>query len=165
MTPLMRAADSGRIENVKLLLDAKADVNAVRVSDGRTAIFWALEKQYWKIADALLDAGADVKIANKNGFTPLIFAIPTFVTGGSDPNEPLKVIQKIIQAGADVNAQNKRNGASALHIAADTGNHAVVKMLIEAKADVNAKDSEGRTPLSVTRSDKVKELLEKAGAK
>ena len=165
VTPLMRAADKGRIENVKLLLAAKADVNAARVSDGWTAIFWALGEQHWKIADALLDAGADVKIANKNGFTPLIFAIPTFVTGGSDPNEPIRVIQKIIQAGADVNAQNKRNGATALHIAADTGNHAVVKMLIEAKADVNVKDSEGRTPLSVTRNAQVKELLEKAGAK
>ncbi len=105
---------------------------------------------------AALAKGTPVEAKSERGFTALNLA-----ASGNHP-EAVKIL---LAAKADVNAQNKRNGASALHIAADTGNHEVVKMLIEAKADVNLKDLEGRTPLSVTRSDKVKKLLEKAGAK
>lgn len=200
-TPLMRAAEAGQTENAKLLIAAKADVNATeRMGDGcRSALVVALRKHQWDIADALLDAGADVKgssrIFNIFGITPLMFAVSTSVKGGNDSSAQLRVVQKMIKAGADVNAQGQLEfgGATALHIAADTGDEAIVKLLIEAGANVNAKDKEGRTPLDVARSDKspgycyweyesgdermcrpprdkprsdkVKELLEKAGAK
>ncbi len=162
MTPLMQAVMAGQTENAKLLIAAKADVNAtVRMGDGcRSAIVMAVMEHQWEIADALLDAGADVKgsskIFNIFGITPLMIAVSTSVKGGNDSSAQLRVIQKMIKAGANVNAQGRLEfgGATALHIAADTGDEAIVQLLIEAGANVNAKDKEGRTPLDVARSDK-----------
>lgn len=47
---------------------------------------------------------------------------------------------------ADVNAKND-DGEKALHLAAGTGDGAVVQRLLGSKADVNAKENDGRTTL------------------
>ena len=81
-TPLiwavMNNTESGDI--VKLLLDEGADVNAQRVSDGYTALMYAVklvqsrQEDRAKIVEMLLKAGADVNIQNKRGKTALDFA-------------------------------------------------------------------------------------------
>jgi ankyrin repeat protein len=56
----------------------------------------------------------------------------------------LRIMQALVDAGADVNAKNSRS-ATALHWA--VGDAAKVKLLLLAGAEVNAKTTEGRTPL------------------
>ena len=98
-TALMYAAGSGTAENMKLLLDAGADVTA-RDKDGKTALmiaaagFGTVEK-----LKVLLDAGADVKSMNVNGLTALMWA------AGSGTAENVKVL---LDSGADGSVKDSK---------------------------------------------------------
>ncbi len=55
-------------------------------------------------------------------------------------------IQRLIDAGADVNVINK-NGATTLYMIVEAGQTEIVKILLEANADVNKATNGGKTPL------------------
>jgi hypothetical protein len=57
LSPLMYACTSGRIEIVKLLLDAGADVNA-KTDDNKTALSFAMERGVPEVIDLLKKRGA-----------------------------------------------------------------------------------------------------------
>src|SRR3569832_591528 len=67
------AAMKGDVTTVKTLLTQKADVNAQQ-ADGATAIQWAAYSNILELADVLIKAGANVKLANNDGATPLSLA-------------------------------------------------------------------------------------------
>jgi ankyrin repeat protein len=73
-TTLFGAAENGRLEVVKLLLEAGANVEA-RDEDGRTAVFCALESERFEVLKMLLDARADVEIEKRHGGAPLIMKV------------------------------------------------------------------------------------------
>ena len=58
---------------VRALLAQKADVNAPQ-ADGATALHWAVYRADAALTDLLLQAGANPKVANREGFTPLSLA-------------------------------------------------------------------------------------------
>lgn len=58
-----------------------------------------------------------------------------------------KVIQVLLQAGADVNTPHEKVRATPLQYAAASGHLEAVRTLLAAKANVNAEDTQGRTPL------------------
>src|SRR5438874_13692837 len=58
---------------VRALLDQRADVNAPQ-ADGATALHWAVYRRDAALADLLIRAGANVKVANREGATPLSLA-------------------------------------------------------------------------------------------
>ncbi len=62
VTPLFQASVEGHYEIVKLLLDAKADVNKARTTNGITPLFWASGEGHYEVVKLLLDAKADVNI-------------------------------------------------------------------------------------------------------
>jgi hypothetical protein len=88
------------------------------------------------IVRLFIDAGADVKKADKYGFTPAHVA-------AANTNE--KVLQLLIAAGADVNKADKHGSTPALVAAAKT-NEKVLQLLIAAGADMNKANAEGETP-------------------
>jgi ankyrin repeat protein len=156
-TPLLRAAEKGRDQVVKLLLqDCRTDVNWVSYS-GRTPLLWAAEKGYDKVARLLLeDSRTDVNIADTDhGRTPLLWAVEK----GHD-----RVVQLLLwDSRIDVNRANK-HGRTPLSLAAGHGHDKVVELLLgDSRTDVNIADTEYcRTPISwaVARNhDKVVELL------
>ena len=76
----------------------------------------------------LLDAGADTSLSSaKDGDTALII---------SSSEGYVKVVTRLIQAGADVNIFNA-NGWTPLIYAAYYGHNAVIKLLIEYSAAIN----------------------------
>lgn len=77
-TPIMIAAYKGQPENVQLLIDAGADVNATE-QDGSTALMWILtwleneeaDQKRLSCARLLLEHGADVNAVDSSGKTVL----------------------------------------------------------------------------------------------
>jgi hypothetical protein len=70
---LVRAVTIQRDSLVDLCLIERVDPNG-RDGKGRTPLLIATSQQDWKTARRLLDAGAAVDLADKNGFTPIMAA-------------------------------------------------------------------------------------------
>lgn len=83
-------------------------------------------------------------------------------------NGDIKLVQFLLDNGADVNIADDKYGATALMYAVGGGHIEIVKLLIEKKADVNLKDKEGYTALyaaKVKGNSEIVRLLKEAGAK
>ncbi len=70
---LVEAARQGNRESVRSLLRAKAPVNTP-AADGTTALHWAVRADDIEMTRLLLQAGADVRLADRYGITPLKLA-------------------------------------------------------------------------------------------
>src|SRR5580658_3124290 len=68
-SPVADAAMKGDTAALRVLIQKKADVNVVQ-ADGATAIQWAAYRNDSDMADILIAAGANVKVANREGATP-----------------------------------------------------------------------------------------------
>ena len=73
-------------------------------------------------------------------------------------NNNLSEVQRLIKAGADVNAQNE-NSLTPLHLAVDNNFPEIVRELIAARADVNAKNKKGNTPLHLAVNKNFPEII------
>jgi len=106
----------------------------------------------------LIEKGADINMADKDGDTPLIKA----------SEKGHKEIAKIlIEKGVDPNAVTNKFGRTALIKASIYGQIEVVKLLIEKGAEINADDKDGNTALvwaSKKGHKNISELLIKEGA-
>jgi hypothetical protein len=136
VTGLQIATSFGLKEIVRLLLEAKADVN-VRDNDGRTALYIAASNGHEAVVKLLLEAKADANVGDRYGVTPLYIA-------ASNGHEA--IVKLLLEAKADANVRD-RYGGTALYCAASNGHEEVVKLLLEAKADVNVRDRYGKTTL------------------
>jgi ankyrin repeat protein len=137
-TPLMVAAKRGNVETVKALLAGGANPNAQESSAGQTALMWALSSRQAAAVDELVKHGADVQLASKTGFTPLMFAAQQ---GDVDSGRIL------IRAGAKANDAQPKSGLTPLLIASAMGNAKAVDLLLDNGADPNAVDTNGYAPL------------------
>jgi len=71
MSALMTAAKNQKTESVKILIEAKADLNKKCDSSYRAcAMHYAADKHYLEIMELLKAGGADTGIKNANGHTP-----------------------------------------------------------------------------------------------
>jgi ankyrin repeat protein len=151
-TALVKEARAGRVEVVRLLLAAGANVNAQN-RYGSTALREAAMHGHVEAVRLLLAAKADVNMQNQNGDTALIEAAR---------DGRVDIVQLLLAAKADVNAQSQW-GHTALIYAARGGSVEVVQLLLAAGADVNAQDQNGWTALLVAaqngRADVVRLLL------
>ncbi len=137
-TPLMRAIDMQFPEIVKVLLEAKADPNAV-AKDGKTCLLMAIGSQKPEILQALIDAGADVKkkLPEDNSLV-----LETVQFGGETAVDMIKILAK---AGAELNLSNA--AYTPLVYALNQENAKLTQALLDAGADPNAPTSSGKLPI------------------
>jgi ankyrin repeat protein len=132
LPPVIIAARRGYTELLKVLLDAKADLNR-KGSDGSYALTAAAESGRWETVKVLVDRGADVNVADAQGMTILMFA-----THEGDEG----LVRTLLEKGADPRAQDTK-GRAPLSF---TESPALWKMLVDKGADVNVVVG-GLTPL------------------
>ncbi len=133
---LAQAAFDGDTERVTELLDAGASINAA----GRnwTPLHAAIENEQFECVELLISRGADIHEASSD-FPPLAHAVDIAIdgtrqTGGSPGDEPIEIIQFLLEKGA--------NPLAGLKVARDYHNEKLVKLL-EAAAN---KDKPPREP-------------------
>jgi hypothetical protein len=77
---------------------------------------------------------------------PLHYAADGYIIGPAwDPERQVQTIERLLLAGADVNAQDK-NGAAALHRAVRTRCAAAARVLLKAGGDPTLRNKPGSTP-------------------
>jgi ankyrin repeat protein len=91
VTVLIAAACRGSNQLVDILLRLGAEVNATMEASGRTALACAVMNEQIETVRLLIEAGADLEIADKQGNTPLMTAKST----GSE-----EIIELLKEAGA-----------------------------------------------------------------
>jgi ankyrin repeat protein len=111
---------------------AVTDVNH-RYPDGSTPLQWAVYENDADKVQRLLDAGADVALANRYGATPMGLAAEV-------ANH--EILALLLAAGADVDSPNPE-GQTALMAVARTGNVEAARLLIEHGAEIDAREGWG----------------------
>ncbi|KAJ8673124.1 hypothetical protein QAD02_004386 [Eretmocerus hayati] len=130
---LFRAVKTGNVLLARQLLLAGANIDAVD-TDGRTCLYYALQKKGLRLIKFLLDAGADPNKFRLGDMHPLSMGVAT---------GKLVIVKDLIDAGARINMVNGTSeDRSALHVAVERGRTEIVQLLLEHGADVNAFDAD-----------------------
>jgi serine/threonine-protein phosphatase 6 regulatory ankyrin repeat subunit B len=131
-TPLMRAAYRGHYEVMKILIEAGADVNAAH-STTHTVLYHALESSQLRaeMIQLLLDAGVSMDPS------PLFWAIDSSSTA-SEKSEAPKIMEMLIDAGADVNARDQSGFTPLIYAACRRGTNRLIDILLRSGAEINA---------------------------
>ena len=217
-TPLFFAVRGGHLEAVRTLLEAGVDVHEVlqRVKEGPDRFFFSVSKRpvddgmsplllavrngHFELAVALLEAGADPN-DQRTGFNPLHTVTWVRRPDESDLADPppigsgsltsLDFVKRLVELGADVNAQLigdkgdfldkdtglkgkkprpphtiseiEMEGATAFLMAADRGDTAMMRVLLELGADPFLTNAKGTTPLMAAAGFGTSSPLEEAG--
>jgi ankyrin repeat protein len=129
LTALHIAAQEGRLDIAKLLIGAKANVEARTKIGGYTPLHLAAASGSADLVKTLLDAGADAKVVTTTTqVTPLHLAAKA-LNGEA-------AVKLLADKGVDVNAKD-RTGETPLMFAAAAGRTASVKELLAHKADAS----------------------------
>ena len=168
LTPLVFAAREGDMESARLLAEAGADLNQV-TEYGWSPLLTATNNRHYSLGTYLIESGADVNSANKGGMTPLYLATDNRNIEGGDYPVPkpdmdhLEFIRILLDNGADVNARVRSNtegrtiftmqwffeaGATAFVRASQSGDTALMRLLLEHGADPMIPTDFGDTALS-----------------
>jgi uncharacterized protein len=169
LTALVYAARTGSIDAARVLLEGGADVNQT-TRYGWSPLLAATQNQNYRMAKYLVEHGANVNLANKGGWTPLYLATDNRnIEGGDYPTrtadmDSLAYITYLLDKGADVNARItestetrtvftnqwlNEDGATAFLRAAQSGDLALLKLLVARGADPKINTRLGVTPLAV----------------
>jgi ankyrin repeat protein len=174
MSPLLYAARDGRLDIVKILLDAKADVDQAD-ANGITPLINAITNNHVDVARFLIDHGADINASDWYGRTPLWSAVETrnqdfdanTQENSIDRAPFVDLIKVLIERGANLNARTKEvppfkrhflkgtgslswvdfTGQTPFLTAALAGDVTVMRLLLEHGADPKIPTVQGTTAL------------------
>lgn len=138
---LVEAARRGNLALVKRGLAEGVSSRARRkklAGLGESALVYAVNARHPEVADLLLSKGADISPIPGEDTVLMIAA----------RRGDVELVKQLISAGAKL-ATQRRDGAQAIHHAAEAAKSDVVRELLDRGADVAAKMSNGWTPLLV----------------
>ena len=144
-TPLAKAAASGKVDIIILLIEHGADVSKRNISVcddsevDRPALHYACEKGQLASIHALIVHGADVEAKDSEFERTSLLVAAEF--GHADCVETL-----LVDFSASVNAVDKL-GQTALHWACVKGHVSCISILVDNGADIEARTRRGWTPL------------------
>jgi ankyrin repeat protein len=135
---------NGHRDIVELLIQHGADVNAKDKwgwGSGytplqRVAIIGRLE-----LVKLLLEAGADISVKNDSGQTALQVILDMRNCDYPQYRQSKDAVELLLARGADVNLKDK-NGRTPLHLAAESADGDIFKLILDKGARINVKDDE-----------------------
>ena len=139
---LCEAAALGDAPRVRALLRAEPAALARRSPDGWPPLHLAAHFGHGAAVDALLDARADVRAYSDNHEANTALHAALAGRGG------LRVVSRLLAAGADVNAR-AAGGYTPLHVVAFGGDVSMIDTLLAHGADAEARADDGTTALAI----------------
>lgn len=145
-TPFLHASGNSTIEVVTKLIAHGADINAKnRLNE--TALHRAIShnnnaNNALKFVNLFISKKLAINAKNNDGTTPLHLAVAT---------SRIKIITKLLAAGANVNAKDNQNHTPIFSILQTNSPYRhtekILDLLIQNKAKINIKNNTGRTPI------------------
>ncbi|CAM9404731.1 unnamed protein product, partial [Ectocarpus fasciculatus] len=132
----------GNVGDVRHWLGQGADVNGMSPG-GWTALVYAADRSRAEVIDVLLQANADPNIAEKDGWSPLMFSA---VKG--DHNH--QAVEWLLSIGADPNLAEK-DGWTPLFFAVFSGDVELCRPILEAGSDLRHRLPSGKSVLDLAR--------------
>ena len=137
-------------------------INAADSENGQTALMCACNHSWETLVESLLEAGANVHQKDTDrGSNAFHMAIAT-------PRVSIPILQRLLDAGAELEAKTDTFGVTALAMASWVNTNAtieVMEFLIDKGADINTRMDNGMTPLymaiKMTHMDQALFLIEK----
>lgn len=150
------AAAYGRVDILRILLAAGADVNSVSMDTMlESPLHRAIRLSQNMAVQDLLLSGANMEIPAQEDLTPLQYSVKY---------SNFRAMNLLLRAGANPNNVDE-NGKTALHICAELCvDVAIVRLLVEYDADASLQDHSGKLPFQYTGG-KLREELMRAAQK
>jgi len=143
-TALHIASELGAEDTVLALLRGRADVNATRSLDGRTALHLAAARHHTGLVTVLRAHGAEASLEGSDGLRPLQVA----VVASNRETAALLPVPQAVTTGDGTLFGSKAEAS--LHSAARLGDVAMTELLLQKDAQqVNAAAEDGQTALHV----------------
>ncbi|EKJ76554.1 hypothetical protein FPSE_03314 [Fusarium pseudograminearum CS3096] len=136
-TPLAVSCFYGHLDAANALIAAGSQLSSIIKPHGGMLLGKAVEMDYTKIVNLLIDNGVDIADRNEDGCQALDIAASHGRT---------KLVKQFIRLGAPVSGANKI-GRTCLHQACLRGNLETVRLLLDAGSDLSSIDNRGFTCL------------------
>ncbi len=144
------AAKKGSKEKITFLLKEGVNIDS-QDENNNTALHYASFHGYWQIIGFLIQKGASVNIKNSDGDTPLHLTVTQRYSALATSD--------FLKGNVDVNT-NTISGKTALRLEQLSNNLLLVATFLTQKgADMHLKNDKAKTPFSIAKTNKDKQLL------
>lgn len=152
--PLEIASSKGHLEIVKALVTAGAQPDLPDVTSSTTPLMDAVWMCRIKVIEYLISIGADLNLADDQGWTALMLAS---MQGHGIPRR-LNVVKTLVEAGAELDKVGN-DGCTALMHAAYSGYLETVQILAQAGANTRIMSKKGKLAVDIARKQVVVAFL------
>jgi ankyrin repeat protein len=167
-TALIKAAASRETAALEQLLTVTKDVNAKNLK-GESALTIAVKNGTPENVALLLNKGANVNVADKDGNNLGVYLIQSYRPEASKGQDPLEAKIKLLQDNGLNLAAAQKDGSTLYHLAVVKNDLTLLKKLASLNIDVNAKNKDGMTALHkaamISKNDEILKYLISIGAK
>ena len=150
---ITRAAEQGKIEIIKLILEKNPDLLKVQDKNGYNAMTMAVEEGKIEIIKLILEKNPDLlKVQDKNGYNAM-----TRVAY----NGQTEIIEHILEINPDLLKEQDKGGWNAMTKAVDHGKIEIIKLILEKNPDLlKVQDKGGWNAMTMAAYNGQTEIIE-----